>query len=347
MSAITKLSLVDPVFAQRQRALSTEIELLPLSDYDRVIVFFSGKDSLYCLLEMLDQGVDRKKIEVHHHLIDGDTQDHFMDWPVSRDYCRKVAQHLGVNYRESWREGGFKGELLKHNSVSQPIIFTDRDGRHSYPPVRALPNTRRRWPSTSADLKTRWCSPSLKIEVAAKYLIKSTELQSMKVLCVTGERAEESKNRSRYLEKEIHRTNVSDIRNKAGERIGVKRSSARWVDHYRPALKVDEQAVWEKIRRWNIMPHPVYYLGFSRCSCARCIFLNKHSLATLERIDPAGLDRIALMETELDHTIVKGAGVKERAAMGIPYNFDQDIVEVLFSSEFTLPVQPEQPPVSG
>lgn len=56
-------------------------------DYDRYVVAFSGgKDSLACLLHLLECGVDRSKIELHHHLVDGREGSTLFDWPVTESY---------------------------------------------------------------------------------------------------------------------------------------------------------------------------------------------------------------------------------------------------------------------
>lgn len=55
------------------------------SSYDVVIVAFSGgKDSLACLLHLLELGVPRSKIELWHHDVDGREGSTLMDWPCSR-----------------------------------------------------------------------------------------------------------------------------------------------------------------------------------------------------------------------------------------------------------------------
>ncbi len=52
--------------------MSTESEEPDLASYDHVIVAFSGgKDSLACLLHLLDLGVPRERIGLWHHDVDG------------------------------------------------------------------------------------------------------------------------------------------------------------------------------------------------------------------------------------------------------------------------------------
>jgi predicted phosphoadenosine phosphosulfate sulfurtransferase len=42
------------------------------NSYNNIVIAFSGgKDSLACLLHILEQGADKNKIELWHHLIDG------------------------------------------------------------------------------------------------------------------------------------------------------------------------------------------------------------------------------------------------------------------------------------
>ena len=79
-------------------------QLLPFEDYDKIIILFSGgKDSLACVLDLLERGVPKEKMELWHHDIDGGHPTRKMDWPVTQNYVRAVAEYLGITLRVSWR----------------------------------------------------------------------------------------------------------------------------------------------------------------------------------------------------------------------------------------------------
>ncbi len=63
-----------------------------LDTYATIIVAFSGgKDSVACVLHLLELGVPRERIELWHHDVDGREGSTLMDWPVTRAYCRAFA----------------------------------------------------------------------------------------------------------------------------------------------------------------------------------------------------------------------------------------------------------------
>ena len=100
-------------------------KLLPLEEYDLIIVLYSGgKDSTVSLLRLLEMGVPKEKIELWHHEIDGGHPTRRMDWPVTQAYVRAFSEAMGIKLRTSWRVGGFFGELYRVGA-SYPIEYED------------------------------------------------------------------------------------------------------------------------------------------------------------------------------------------------------------------------------
>lgn len=275
-----------------------------LASYDKIIVAFSGgKDSIAALLDLIDRGVPRDKIELHHHDIDGGGET-FMDWPITPAYCRAVADALGLPIYFSYREGGFKREMLRDNSETAPVVFEKPDGTlgraggHS-----GKLGTRQKFPQVSADLKTRWCSGALKVDVMAAAIRNQERFDHKRTLVVTGERAEESSNRAKYKTFEPHRTHTQ----------------SRHVDHYRPVHGWSEKDAWDIMQRHGIVPHPAYQLGWSRLSCRNCIFGSANQQATNRKLFPEGFEEIAGYEKKFGTTIHRTSSVHERADKGAPY----------------------------
>jgi 3'-phosphoadenosine 5'-phosphosulfate sulfotransferase (PAPS reductase)/FAD synthetase len=276
-------------------------ELLPLSKYDKIIVSFSGgKDSTATLLDLFERGVRKDQIELWHQRVDG-AGPRLMDWPVTESYCRAVADRLGVGIRFQWREGGFEGEMLRAEKPTGPVRFEQADG--GTPGLvggRGPLGTRLKFPQVSADLKVRWCSAYLKIDVARRAFANDASLVSGKYLFVTGERREESAARSKYAEIERHPSS----------------NGGRRVDQWRSVIDWPESKVWEIMCRWRVRPHPAYYLGWGRVSCALCIFGDPDQWASARELMPAQFARVAGYEKEFGVTIQRKRSVGELAAAG-------------------------------
>lgn len=65
-------------------------------------------------------------------------------------------------------------------------------------------NTRLKWPAMSPDLRVRWCSPYVKIDVFRTVLNNHPKYVDKKVLVITGKRREELPDGAKYLEAEMH-----------------------------------------------------------------------------------------------------------------------------------------------
>ena len=279
-----------------------------LNDYNHFIVAFSGgKDSLACLLHLIEIGVPQDKIELWHHDVDGQGM-RFMDWPCTAAYCRAIAKALNIPIYFSWKVGGFLGEMSRNNEPTQPTTF-EIPGAELVTSGGKGPNgTRLKFPQTSSNLNVRWCSAYLKIDVADKALRGQERFRDSKTLFITGERAQESKARSNYKQFEPHRSDARDGKLK------------RHIDHWRPVHGWSEEKVWQIIQEWSIIPHPAYRLGWGRVSCAGCIFGSKNQWASFRRVLPEQFEDVFYEETISGLTIQQGQSIFDLSELGSVYS---------------------------
>jgi len=276
-----------------------------LEDYDFIIVAFSGgKDSTACFLHLLDSGVDPDKIELWHHLIDGAPgSESFMDWPITEDYCREFAKEFNVPIYFSWRDGGFEQEMLREDSPTGKVFWENPDGTIDSSGGKGPNGTRHKFPQVSANLRVRWCSAYLKIDVMSAAINNQERFKGKKTLVVTGERAEESKARSKYDTFEYHRCH----------------GKLRTVLHWRPIHDWTEEQVWGIIKQHDVWSHPAYYLGWNRLSCITCIFGNANQWASAAHLYPKMVEKIAQYEEKFGLTIKQGVSVRELIDKGKIY----------------------------
>ena len=293
-----------------------------LPSYDHIVVAFSGgKDSVACVLHLLETGIDPARLELWHHDVDGREGSRLMDWPVTRDYCRKFAAAFGLPIFFSWKEGGFEGEMLRDGQPTGRTWFETPDGLFSTG-GRGPKGTRLKFPQVSADLKVRWCSAYLKIDVAAAALRNQLRFVGRRTLVVTGERAQESSNRARYKTFEPHRAH----------------GKLRHVDQWRPVHAWDEASVWAIIERHRVHPHPAYYLGWGRLSCAACIFGSAAQWSALRAANPEQFERIAAYEERFGVTIQRKGSVRELAARASARTMDPSMLALARSEVFDRPL---------
>jgi len=269
-------------------------EEIDITIYDKIIICMSGgKDSWATLLHLYDIGVDRSKIELWHHDVDGREGSTLMDWAFMADYNRKLAEHFNHPLYFSWLKGGMEREMLKENEYSQPHMIETPDGLLELPrdTKRSKPSTRLKFPQVGANLQTRWCSSALKIDVGRRQLTNQTRFDQKKVLFITGERRQESSNRAKYNQFEPHMVDC---------RAGKK---GRHVDVWRPVLHWQEDRVWDALQRHGVLAPVPYRLGWGRSSCMTCIFNSPTIWATIREYFPEKIMPIASLEDRFGTTI--------------------------------------------
>lgn len=314
------------LFDQKPKKIKTQrvsyCHQVDLNSYDYIVILFSGgKDSLACLLHLIEAGVDLAKVELWHHEIDGREGSVLMDWPVTPAYCLAVARAFDLPIWFSWREGGFEREMLRDGTATAPIFFETETGIQTPSRRRPTPGTRRKFPQKSGDLSVRWCSAYLKIDVGRSAITNQERFIGKRTLVISGERAEESPNRANYavFEHENH---------KAG----------RHVDRFRPVHSWSEAQVWEIIERFRVNPHPAYWLGWGRCSCLFCIFGSANQWASARKVNPEGFNRIAAYEKEFGVTLDRQMDIISLADKGTAYELDPAWIEIAMNREYNKPV---------
>lgn len=290
-------------------------ELLPLEEYDLIIVLFSGgKDSAAAFLRLTELGVPKEKIELWHHNIDGNHPTRQMDWSVTQSYVRAFAEAENVKLRISYRVNGFFGELYRigalfpikyedrgeiktyklseaqlesaklRNKTSQPLLLEEQEMLMQY-------GQRLKFPAKSGDLSRRWCSAYLKVSVGAAVIRNLEKTRSdAKILIVSGERRGESVGRAKYNEIEVHQTNAIAKAN-------------RLVHQWRAVIDYSLRDVWETLKRHKITPHPCYSCGWSRCSCMCCIFSLPSHWAGIRELFPETYEAFRQDEIRLKFTL--------------------------------------------
>ncbi len=322
--------------------------LLPLEEYDVIVVLFSGgKDASAAYFKLLELGVPKSKIELWHHQIDGSHINRKMDWPVTLPYVEAFAKAEGVRLRLSWRVDGFFGELYRIGA-SRSIVYEGDSGLLVCPPthpqadsdrLRRISNPndaemtllksygmRLKFPAKSSNLNVRWCSSILKITVG-NAVIRHLEQTSSNanILIVSGERRGESAGRARYNEMELHTTHAP-----------VK--AHRIVHHWRAVIDDTLRDVWERCRRHKLTPHPCYTCGWGRCSCATCIFSLPAHWAGIRELFPLRYSEFKEDERVLGFTLDHKKNLDEFVgdARSCVCRDDPDAIRQLVSGQFFL-----------
>jgi 3'-phosphoadenosine 5'-phosphosulfate sulfotransferase (PAPS reductase)/FAD synthetase len=171
--------------------------------------------------------------------------------------------------------------MLRDNAPTARTFFETPEGLRCAGGESDSIGTRRKFPMQTKDLSRRWCSASLKIDVASLAIRNQSRFKGARTVYVSGERAEEGGNRAYYADVEPHRTHLNP-------RAGRDSSLNRHVTHWRPVLRWREADVWDALRRHRVRAHPCYYLhpAIGHYSCQTCIFASAVQWRIVKEIDP-------------------------------------------------------------
>lgn len=301
-------------------------ELLYDEATEILVAFSGGKDSVAMVLYLLDLGIPKERIILHHHEVDG-RGEHLFDWPCTPSYCKAFAAAFELPLVFSWREGGILREMYRTNEGLQDVRYEQQDGSAVVLASRPGSSTRRKFPAVAADLRTRWCSSVAKIDVLSRVIAHSYPEGGQLIIC-TGERREESLGRAAYKAYEKYRASTK------------KRTAIQW----RPVIDFREKQVWALYEKYNVQPHPCYMLGWPRCSCQTCIFSSPNTWAAIQQMAPWKIDCLEAIENDLGHTLYHGMRIREKARRGrsfIPPGMLQRW-KTEAMGEFTSPIFPDR-----
>lgn len=291
--------------------------------YKFLVCFSGGKDSIAMVLYLLERGVERNRIVLHHHDVDGGGENLF-DWAVTTEYCRAFAQQFQLDILFSFRDGGILREIYRENEGLQDILYQQEPGGE-YIRLKSQKgnSTRRKFPAVAADLRTRWCSSTVKIDVLSRVISNNPQYAQGNFIICTGERRQESSNRAKYLKAEKYRTHTK------------KRNAYQW----RPIIDWTEENVWHIIESHKVQVHPCYELGWNRCSCQTCIFSSADIWASVFDINPEKVYRFIDIEKEIEHTLYNKMTLEDKVLKGNSFIvLDSDFWIQQATKAFTMPI---------
>ena len=233
-----------------------------------IVSVSGGKDSAACLA-LAVQRVPRDRLRAM--FIDTGNEH-----PVSYEYLTELEQHFDIKIeriqadltadfakrRMKIARDQRRGKLRWSNKRKREALSVLHPTGNPFLDLCLLQGT---FPSNSA----RFCTRKLKLEVSANAMLDLHENQPV-IIWQGTKRADSAK-----------RTSLTKY----------SRQGARWW-MFRPVVDWDDEQIFEYLRESGTPVNPLYGSGFSRVSCAPCIYSRKAEIALLADQYPEQIDRI-------------------------------------------------------
>jgi len=240
------------------RTLAIPEGMLSLHQYDYIDLCCSGGiDSTGCILMMLfAYKVPKEKLTLVHFRVDGPPEnEEFFDWKETSEHLKYLSEFFDIPLVIIWDQKGLLQRI---------------QDREMFP-----------------DALNRFCTSYVKRDVYNKFM--RGRGGNFNALCISGERAEESTNRSKLPVFSEHKTTA--------------KTKGRFVHWFRPILHLTKNEVRWFMREAGVKEHPCYSYGISRCSCKFCIFNSKEEMKRVASLYPDDFAKLKRLEREMGHTM--------------------------------------------
>jgi len=258
-----------------------EIKEFLSQGFDHVVVSVSGGKDSTVLMQYAVDNFPKEKIVCVHAVIE---IDHKETIGVVEEQCRFFDLPL-VKVQAINKKGEDIGFL---DVLTRPRM--DRETKEE---------KEQKFP----DMQNRWCTSILKIGPINKYCNSLTG----NIVELIGERARESTQRS-GLEA------IRPVKKENSDGTTRKSRNNNTITKFSPILEYTEREVWAVIRAKKIPEHPCYGWGFTRASCAICIFSGNDEIVLAAKYQPEIVADYIIAESKISHTFKYIPATKKKEA---------------------------------